>query len=197
MTASDFSARDRRALIIGATTVLLVIAMARGAPALLKRYVAVRDGAALASQRAARAEWAVRNASRTRATLRQVRAELAGYDSALVQGNTPDDAAAALMQIVNEAAAVADARIGSVQLSADTVGTRTALSRVSARVSVGGDLMAVAILLQTLEAGPQLLAVRELHVSQSPSASRRQVEVLQADLLVEGLYRRTPSAETR
>ena len=197
MTASDSSARDRRALLIGATTVLLVIAMARGAPALVKRYVAVGDRAALASQRAARAEWAARNAPRTRATLRQVRAELAGYDSALVQGNTPDDAAAGLMQIVTEAAAVADARIGSLQVTADTVDRRTALSRISARVSVGGDLMAVAILLQTLEAAPRLLAVRELHVSQSPSASRRQVEVLQADLLVEGLYRRTPAVENR
>ncbi|MDB4913988.1 MAG: hypothetical protein JWM95_1632 [Gemmatimonadetes bacterium] len=197
MTALDVSTRDRRALILGGVVMLAVIALARGVPAVAQRYAAVRERASLATQRADRAQRAVRNASRTQAALRQVRAELATYDSALIQGNTPDGAAAELMQLVTEAAAAGDARVGSIQVAADTTGPRTTLAPVTARVTMSGDLMAVATMLQTLEAGPELLSVRELHISQSQMVRGQQVEVLQADLLVEGRYRRSREGAER
>jgi hypothetical protein len=64
-------------------------------------------------------------------------------------------------------------------------------AHVAARASVSGDLESIALFIQGLEAGPQLLAVRELSITQPETAvppNRR--ETLRVELTVEGLYER-------
>jgi len=191
MSASMLSPRDARVLALGSVVVLLLLAGGRGVPAMLSRAAEHRRNAAETAGRAAQAEWSVRNAERTRKALGQVRVQLAAYDSALVDGTTPSGASAELAALVSDAASGAEARIGSIQLAADTLAGRAALARVTARVSVSGDLMAIALMLQLLEEGPQLLAVRELSLVPSQAgAVHAPSETLQAELLVEGLFRR-------
>jgi hypothetical protein len=198
MTALAISARDRRVLVLGVVVVTVLLVVGRGVPALLARGTQQRQRAAVVGEQATRAEWSVREADRTRRALAQVRTELATFDSALVSGAVPSAASAALAELVSDAASSADARIASIQLAADTLAARPALARVSARVSVSGDLMSIAQLIQMLEEGPQLLAVRELSVAPSqPGIARGQVETLQAEMLVEGLFRREPAGAVR
>jgi hypothetical protein len=198
MIVTRLSTRDRRVLAIGTAIVLAILIAARGVPALRARSALYREKAAASAARAARAEWSVRNAAHTRRMLDQTLARLAAYDSAIVDGSTGSAASARLAELVSDAADIADARLGAVQLAADTVRGRGRLARVTARASVTGDLMAIAQVLQSLEQGPQLLAVRELAItSVQAGVSRGQRETLQADLLVEGLYRPARSEAIR
>jgi len=198
MTRSMLSTRDARVLALGAAVVITLLGIGRGVPMLLARTADRRQSATSASQRAARAEWSAQNAESTRRTLDRIRTQLVAYDSALVEGATPSAASAALAELVSNATSDADARLGSIQLTADTLVGRGALARVTARVSVSGDLMSIAQLLQMLEEGPQLLAVREVNLVQSqPGVAHGQPETLQVELLVEGLFRRPPARGAR
>lgn len=198
MTGIAMSPRDRRVLVLGGAVVLVILAAGRGVPALLAHAEERQRSAEVATQRAAGTEWTVRNADGMRRALGQVRMQLASYDSALVEGATPDAASARLAELVSDAAAETDTQLGSIRLSADTTGGPGALARVTARASVSGELMSVALMLQWLEEGPQLLAVRELSMAQTPSGVvRAQAEVLQVELVVEGLYRRASLERVR
>lgn len=198
MKTPPLSSRDRSVLLIGGMIVVSFLVIGRGLPWLHARIQERRQAALVATQQATQTEWQVRNAAPTRRALNQVRRELAAYDSALVNGVTPSAASASLAALVSEAASIGDAQIGSIQLAADTVPSRDVLSHVTARLSASGDLMSIALMLQGLEQGPQLLAVRELNMVRSPSGSTRgQPESLQVELLVEGLYRHQTTGGSR
>lgn len=88
---------------------------------------------------------------------------------------------------VSDAAAEANLRITSLQVQVDSASSPT-FTRVSLRISATGDIHGVTRLLETLEQGPMLLAVRELVVSQpEPAAPSTRPEVLRVELRVEGL----------
>lgn len=198
MTSSLISPRDARVLVLGSALVLALFAVGRGVPVLRAYTAAHRQSAAAAIQRVGLAEWSAHNAERTGRALEQTRVQLAAYDAALVDGTTPSTASASLAELVADAASSADVRLGSMQFSADTVAGRSILSRVTARVSASGDLMSVAQLLQILEQGPQLLAVRELSIAQAQGGlAHGHTETLQVELLVEGLFRRQPTGVAR
>lgn len=190
MTGAPLNPRDRHVLMVGLVSVVAIVAGGRGFP-WLAEYTAKREfEAGIAASRAARADEALRHAQRTDVALQRVRADLALYDSSLVEGETPSAASARLAELVSEAASGTDARLGSITLGVDSSGKGERLSRVTARASLSGELYSIVLVLQSLEEGPHLLAVRELSVTQAqPVASQRQIEVLQADILVEGLYR--------
>jgi hypothetical protein len=108
-----------------------------------------------------------------------------------VEGETPNTASARLAELVSDAVSDTDARLGSVRLSADTAGKPGELAHVIAYASIAGDLSSIANVLETLEAGPRLLAISELSVaSMQGGVARSQPEQLQAELVVDGLYRR-------
>jgi hypothetical protein len=198
MTSRKLSSRDARVLMLGTLVVTAIVVLSRGVPALRGRAERYREGAARAAAQAGRVEWSLRNADGTRRALERTRSQLAAYDSAIVEDETPSAASARLAELVSDAAEVAEARLGAVQLGADTIAARGTLARVTARASVTGDLMAIAQMLQALEEGPRLLAVRELGiVPMQTGAVRGQPEVLQAELLVEGLYRPSRGKQIR
>jgi len=190
MTRGSLSPTDGRTLALGIVVVVVVLLVGKGGPALRARTKERELRAADAVARATRAEWARAHASELRRTLASARNRLAIYDSALVDGATPSAASARLAELVTDAAEGTEARIGSITLSADSASTSTGLAHVSARASVSGDLNAVGLLLQSLDEGPQLLAVRELIITQTqPALPHTQAEVLQAELVIEGLFR--------
>jgi hypothetical protein len=191
MTVLRITDRDRRVLMAGSVGIVLIVALGRGLPA-LRAHVTDRQriGAASAEQ-LARREWLAANAPRFDRELVRVRHELAAYDSALVEGETPNTASARLAELVSEAVSDTDARLGSIRLSADTAARTGELAHVIAYASVTGDLFSIANVLQALETGPRLLAVSELSVaSMQAGVARTQPEQLQAEIVVDGLYRR-------
>lgn len=195
MSAASLSRRDRRVLAIGAVAVLGIALVGRGAPAFLAYAADRRQSAADVAQRASRTEWLVRNAAMLQRELGRVRVDLAQLDSALLDGDTPTAASAMLAALVSDAVADTDARLASIRLSADTTGKPSELLRVVAHASITGDLLSIAAVLQTLEAGPQLLAVSELSIATTqPGIAPTQTEHLQVELSVDGLYRREPRA---
>jgi hypothetical protein len=170
---------------------LLIAALGRGLPA-VGRWTAERQREASESaELLARHEWLARNAPKLDRELARVRRELAGYDSALVEGENPNTASARLAELISEAVSDTDARLGSIRLSADSGAKPGELAHVVAYASVSGDLESLAAVIETLEGGRRLLAVSELSIaSMQPAVARTQAEQLQAELVVDGLYRR-------
>jgi hypothetical protein len=182
---------DRRVLALGGVCIMLIVAVARGLPA-LRTYTAERRAeAAHTAELLAHREWLSRNARGLERELARVRGQLATYDSALVEGETPSTASARLAQLVSDAVSDTDARIASIRMSSDSAAKNGELAHVVAYASVSGDLTSLAIVLQHLEEGPHLLSVSELSIaSTQPAVARTQAEQLQAELVVDGLYRR-------
>jgi hypothetical protein len=185
----QLSAQDRRVLAIGGVVMAVLVGGGRGAPALLRWTRDRRATAASVMEAAQRAEASVRRSAETQTLLGAARARLAAYDTATLAGSSPATAGAALAEIVSDAASDAEITLGSVQLRGDSL-SRTALTRVAARASVSGDLSGIALFLETLEGVPELLAIRELTITQSGQAGvPGQREMLRAEVLVEGLWR--------
>jgi hypothetical protein len=176
---------------------LLIAGIGRGVPA-LRRWSAERQRQATESaELLAHREWLARNAHGLDRELARVRRELATYDSALVEGESPSTASARLAELVSDAVADTDAKLASIRMSADSVSKPGELGHVVAYASVSGDLASLASVLKTLEEGPRLLSVSELSIaSMQPAVARTQAEQLQAELVVDGLYRRATRVGT-
>jgi Type II secretion system (T2SS), protein M subtype b len=191
MIALPMSDRDRRVLVLGGAAILLIVAVARGLPALRVFAAERRAETSRTTELLAHREWLSRNARGLEHELVRVCGQLAAYDSALVEGETPSTASARLAQLVSDAVSETDARLASIRMSADSAARSGDLAHVVAYASVSGDLTSLATVLQLLEEGPHLLSVSELSIaSTQPAVARTQAEQLQAELVVHGLYRR-------
>jgi Type II secretion system (T2SS), protein M subtype b len=201
MTTVIPSRSDRKTLIIGASVVVLLLVggrMARVRDWIVEQVASARELA----QAAARAEHSVRDQATTRALQAEVSRRLATYDSAFVDGATPAVAGASLAVLISDAAHAAEAELASVQLqpateSRDTLSS-AAFGHVVAKASVTGDLESIALFLEGLEAGPQLVAVRELSITQpETNLPPTRKETLRVDIGVEALYRRASRPAVR
>jgi len=191
MIALRMTDRDRRVLVVGGASILLIVGVARGLPALSAYAAERRAEAARSTELLRHREWLSGNARGLERELVRVRGQLAAYDSALVEGETPSTASARLAQLVSDAVSETDARLASIRMSSDSAAKNGELAHVVAYASVSGDLTSLATVLQLLEEGPHLLSVSELSISSTQAAvPRTQAEQLQAELVVEGLYRR-------
>jgi hypothetical protein len=198
VTALRISDRDRRVLVLGGACMLLIAGLGRGVPA-LRRWSAERQRqAAESTELLAHREWLAHNAHGLEREMASARRALATYDSALVEGESPSTASARLAELVSDAVSDTDAKLASIRMSADSVTRPGELGHVVAYASVSGDLASLATVLQTLEEGPQLLSISELSIaSMQPAVARTQAEQLQAELVVDGLYRRATRVGTR
>lgn len=186
--------RDRRALAAGVVVVLLV-ASARGLPALRRWQADVRDSSAALTQEAARARMTVARERTTRDSLAARQRRFIALAPLLLRGETPAMASATLASLISTAATAASVRLGPVQVQADTV-ARGVFSRVGARAEITGDVRGVSAFLSTLERGPTLVAVRELTIAQlEPAAAADRAEALHVAVAVEALMvRRRPAS---
>jgi hypothetical protein len=107
-----------------------------------------------------------------------------------LDGDSPAAGGAALAALVSSAATHAEITMGALDIRADTMARGPILPvRVHARAT--GDIHGLAALLATLERGPTRLVVRALTVqSADPAAAPDRPEVLHAEFVVEGVWRR-------
>lgn len=190
----SISARDRRALALGAFGIVTAIGAARAVPALRQWAETSQESARELLLETARADVTVRAASALQDSM-SVRSErFVALAPALLDGTSAATAAATLASLISGAAATSDAKLGSVHVQADTTthessGTATrTFARVSVRASVTADVRGLSKLLLALERGPILLAVEELTVTQPEfAADASRPEMLQVELVVSGL----------
>lgn len=192
---ATMSARDRRALTLGAAVIIVLLLGMRGVPAWRTWE---RESHAAATELGAeveRARAAVAALPAMRESLTVRRARRMALDSILLEGDSPAAVAAALSETIALAAEESGVRTGPVHLTIDSTGGRRSarspkprLLRVVLRTDVTGDVTGLAVLLAWLEEAPPLLAVRELAVTASePGAPDDRPELLRANLIVEGL----------
>lgn len=178
--------RERRTLALGALAVALLLGVGRGLPAWRAWKSAAIARATLQAGRAADAEASVRGLRARIDTVEARQGRLGELAPALLDGTTPAASGASLSAILSGAAARAGVRLNSVQVVPDSVQAGRTFLRVALHADATGDIAGVARMLALLEGGPELLAVRDLVITQSdPSAQGP--EQLHAELTVEGL----------
>ena len=140
---------------------------------------------AIAQQRRVAAD--VAGFSRSLDTLSARVERLRGMGPVFLRGATPSEAASMLAAAVGEIARTSLVRIDALELHVDT--TRAGeLPRVRVDAQASGDIAGLAALLQGLERGPLLLAVRQVSVRpQAMDGPGNQVEMLAIHFSVEGL----------
>lgn len=183
------SARDRRTIQISVLVLLVGLIVVKGAPAWLNL---VRNTQASAQRSVLQLELA-------RSSYLEAPAISAIADSAaeayfnlypaLLKGNTPAQATAALVGMVTEAASMAGMRIGTVQLTADSITSQNQIYRVRVRADATTDIHGLTAFLNIIESsGKPLISVKELTVSQSnPLAAPSNAENFRVSFTVEAL----------
>jgi hypothetical protein len=188
------NARDRRALVIGASAILIVLLGRNAMPALFTRQREMRDAASRNEEKLARATVSLARAAQVRDSVKARGARVVALAPALLGGDSPATASATLAGMVSGAAARSNVRIGALQLSADTA-SRGMFTRVNVHGDATGDIAGITAMLAALEGGPTLLAVRELSITQpEPGAPADRAEALRLEMTVVGLMLR-PSPE--
>jgi hypothetical protein len=181
--------RDRTTLVVGSAIVATLFVAARGVPALTRWQTMQRDEAVAMANELGDARLAQRLGPLMRDSLRAQRARLAQLDSSLLVAATPAAAASALAETLGELAKDAAVKVSAMQLSADSASTRS-IAHVSVRMMATADIYGLAEFLRGVETGRELLAVRELAVSQpEPVAPPNKPEALRVDITVSGLAR--------
>lgn len=127
------------------------------------------------------------------------RLRLARLDSAALDGATTAVGAASLAEMLTDAAAMAKAELGPVQLVSKPLDSmnREGLTRVSVRASMSGNTEAVLTFLAILEQGPTLVNVRELTIERGVAQQPSSGTGLRADVLVDALVKTTPTLPQR
>ncbi len=181
--------RDLRALLVGVTAMSSIIGLGKGIPAL-------RDWEARERSAATEAAGQLEIARRVAATGGAIRergaraaSELATSDSSLLRGASPAEAAGELALRLGRMADEAGAVLGPMSVRADSM-FMNGFAMVGVRLGVMADIEALMDLLQAVEGGDALMAVRELTVTQSdPTAPENRPEALRVEMLVQALVR--------
>jgi type II secretory pathway component PulM len=189
---SSLSPRERRTVVLGGGAILLVLLLFKVFPAWRRWDEGVRASAAELVAEAASSEAGVRTLSAAVDSAEARQARLAWLGPLVLDGESPAAAGAALAGLVSAAATGAGVHLSAVQVRSDAVRASTFV-RVSVRADATGDLGGVTRMLEALERGPELLAVREIALTQPDAggASDRP-ESLRLEVVVEGLALVTP-----
>jgi hypothetical protein len=184
---------ERRVLLLGAVSISTLVLLSRGGPAWLAWQREARASAAEAAGELAGAQLLVRLRGVLGDTLNARSARYLALAPAVLSGRSPAAAGATLAGLVSGAAAAAGVRLGAVQVLSDSAGPST-FTRVSVRADATGDVRGLTRLLEALERGPTLLAVREISVTQpEPAATPNRAESLRVEIVVAGLALNPPS----
>lgn len=187
MIGAGISPSDRRTLVVGVFIVGALFAGLRGVPAWRGWRAEQRAAAADALARAVGIESTVATFSGSLDTLESRTARLVKTGSAFLVGNTEALASSMLAGLLAEAARASLLRLDAVETRVLTSDS-TALPRVVVELRATGDVTGLAALLQKLEGGPTVLAIRRLSVRpESGEHPSSQPELLSIRLTVEGL----------
>lgn len=187
MSTKLLGARDQRAVVIGAASMLGLVVALRGLPAWRSWRAEVRAVAVEAQAQAAQSDALLASFAASLDTLEARTARLLQLGPALLAGGTSGEAAATLSGILGELARQSLVRLDAVDIRVDSAGGRS-LPRATVGVQATADITGLSAFLQGLEQGPALLAIRQLVVRpQATDGSADQVELLSIRLTVEGL----------
>jgi hypothetical protein len=189
MISLGLSARDRRTLIAGATTIGVLFALGRGVPLTVQWQSTQIAEASTVARDIAEARARERTMPALRDSLNAHVARMKALDSAILSGPTPSAAAARLASEVEALAEESSVKIGAIQLQADSAAVG-ALVQVGVRVTAVADVFGLLAFMRAIESGERMLAVRELVVTQpEPAASTTRVESLRIEITVVALAR--------
>lgn len=181
------SDRDRRTLVGGIAIVLALVLFSRGLPAWRRWDANTRASAAEMAAEAAEAQSTVRRLPASLDSLQARRERYVALGRGILDGESPAAAGASLASLVSGAAARAGVQIGSVQVRPDSAGAGTFM-RIAVQADGTGDLPAIVRMLGMLEGGRELLAIRQVSITQpTPGGPAEQAEALRLDLTVDGL----------
>lgn len=192
-----FAARDRRALIAGVVTIAALVVCARAVPAWWRWRADVRATAAEAIDQERRVTTVLAGFSESLDSLGARSGRLRRLGPVFLTGATPTEAASMLAAIIGESARASLVRIDALEIHVDSA-RGSSMPHVRVEIQAIGDIAGLATLLQHIEKGPTLLAVRRLAVHpQAVDAPANQVETLALRFTVEGLALLGPVKDTQ
>lgn len=179
--------RDRRALVLGAATIVGLVVAVRGVPAWRAWRAEARAVAAEIQSQAAQSDALLAGFAGSLDTLEARTTRFVDLGPALLSGDTPTEAGSTLAALLAELGRQTLVRLEAVDIRVDTSQARP-LPRVTVEVQATADIAGVSAFLYGLEKGPALLAVRRLAIRpQTVDGPTDQLETLSVRLTVEGL----------
>lgn len=186
---TTLSPRDRRALIVGVTSIGGLMFVGRAVPMWRGWQRSAVASASAAASSAARNQVLARNGRSIHDSLVARRGRLAVLAPNWLVGESPASAGAELAAIVTRAATDASLTLGALDIRTDSVGHGPFIP-VHVRVSITGDVDGLATFLGAIDRGPCALNVASLDVQGGdPAAAPRRAEVLRASLTIDALWR--------
>ncbi len=180
--------RDRRALAVGGAIVLAAVLLLRVLPWGVRRALAAERDLRAQVALLARARVDLADAALLRDSAAALGRTLLGLAPKILSGGTAAEAVADLSGRVNHAAAANLVKLERVDAIPDSAGAGR-LRRATLRAALECDVRGLAGLLQALERGNPVLAVRGLRVTAPDVGSAdRASEVLRVELTVTGWY---------
>ena len=186
--------RDRRTLLLGVASVVAILALGRGIPALRRWESAhVAEAAEMRELLRERQSGAASMPHlRDSAAVRSAR--LTALRRQLISAATVEAATAVLAARIERMAAEAAVEVLTTTLRPDSA-MHGGFARVAVRMSADGDVDGLADLLFALESDVRMLTVSDLTVSQpDPSAPDNSAEVLRIELSVIAVAQIIPPA---
>ena len=184
-TSLLFSARNRRALLLGFGTMVLAVT-GRGYPAWRNWELAARDEADRSAVAVARLVAAVRGLPAARDSVAARTRRLARLRGSVITASSSAHAAAALVAQLSSLVNEEPVRVLSMSVRSSTP-LSAAIMRVAVRVSVLTEIDGLAGILCSIEGGPLLLVVRELSIEPAGAMDASTHEQLRVEMVVEAL----------
>ena len=189
------TARDRRALVIGAAIIGVAILVLRGLPSGAHRLAELRRTAIERQATLARARSVLAGRLAARDSFEHVVAGIVGLAPHLLDGRTAPDAQASLSGLVSLAAGRHGVRVLRLDPVTVTDTASTAFGEVTVHAQLESDISGILKLIRALETADPVLTITSVDISApSPAAGPKQPETLHGELIVAGYYlpRATP-----
>ncbi|HEY4303839.1 MAG TPA: type II secretion system protein GspM [Gemmatimonadaceae bacterium] len=181
------SPRDRRTLAIGIGTIVGLIFLSHGVPAMSSWRIEGEARRAALRERVEFLREVRPRRTQLRDTLAARRRRVANQNAQLITASSASSAAAALGAHIEDLARDAEVTVTSLEPTADSM-ARSSLIHVSVRVSAEGDIVGLAAFLSTVERDREPMAVRSMSISSTdPMPASDKVEVLRFDVRIDGL----------
>lgn len=187
MSSGGLAPRDRRALLLGAGSIIVLLAVFRVFPAWRAWRTEARADVRERLSQVAHADAVLGGVSEALDTLEARTRAVRALGPALLTGGTPAEASSMLSGLLAELSRQTLTRLEAIDVHVDTAKTHV-LPRVTAEIQATADITGLASFLLALEGGPTLLAVRRLEVRpQNPDTPADRAELLAIRLAVEGV----------
>jgi general secretion pathway protein M len=187
MTIPRLNPRDARALAVGVIALGLLIGVPRGSRAWLAWRTESIQAALEMTREMERTTTTVAGVATALDSAEARVARFRDAGTAVFVVRKPAEAAAGLAAAIREAAGASSIRVVAVESRLDSTNVNT-LRHVSATAHANGDVAGLATLLQRLETGSPLLALRKLSVQpQSVETPQDAAEMLDIRFTIEAL----------